>query len=245
MTIYYLYVKTHKITGLKYLGYTGKVDPYKYLGSGEYWTKHLIKHGKEIATEILHECQSKVEIKERGLYYSELWNIVNARDIHGKKVWANLKLESGDGGQTTFGDDHIMRRPEVAAKVSGDNHYMRKPEYDISTHPWKQTKYKKDHSTRMSGNDNPMKRQDVANKFRGDNHPKNRPGARHFDGEAHSAYDHTIHCWEHIVTGTVEYLTQWQIRNKYNLQQGNVNKLLTGTRKTHKGWRVFTNGARE
>ena len=98
MTIYYLYVKTHKITGLKYLGYTGKADPYKYLGSGEYWLKHLSTHGKEVTTEILHECQSKDEVKERGLYYSSLWNVVTSRDEHGKKIWANLKPEEGDGG---------------------------------------------------------------------------------------------------------------------------------------------------
>ena len=44
MTIYYLYVKTHRITGLKYLGKT-KQDPYKYRGSGVYWTSHIKKHG--------------------------------------------------------------------------------------------------------------------------------------------------------------------------------------------------------
>ena len=105
MPIYKLYVKTHKVTGLKYLGYTSDPDPYQYLGSGKYWMRHLEKHGKDITTEILHECLSKEEIKARGLYYSELWDVVNATDVHGKKIWANLMPESANGGGYIFTED--------------------------------------------------------------------------------------------------------------------------------------------
>lgn len=55
MTIY-LYKKTHKDTGLKYLGKTIAKDPYSYLGSGVYWTRHLESHGNNVETEILREC---------------------------------------------------------------------------------------------------------------------------------------------------------------------------------------------
>lgn len=91
MTIY-LYVKTHRITGLKYLGQTTAKDPHKYSGSGTYWKLHLEKHGYLYNTEILKECHSKDEIKNWGTYYSNLWNVVDSKD------WANLKPESGDGG---------------------------------------------------------------------------------------------------------------------------------------------------
>jgi len=90
MTIY-LYVKTHTITGLKYLGKT-KNDPLIYLGSGVHWTRHLKKHGNEHSTEVLRECQSNEEVKEWGLYYSNLWNVVESKE------WANLAPETGDGG---------------------------------------------------------------------------------------------------------------------------------------------------
>ena len=43
-SMYYLYVKTHKVTGLKYLGQTSK-DPFKYNGSGTRWTNHIKKYG--------------------------------------------------------------------------------------------------------------------------------------------------------------------------------------------------------
>jgi hypothetical protein len=110
MTIY-LYKKTHNITGLKYLGKT-KRDPFKYNGSGEYWISHLKKHGYDLTTEILKECQTNDEIKHWGKYYSDLWNIVEERDSTGKKTWANLKPEEGDGGAGA----RYMNDPLIKAK---------------------------------------------------------------------------------------------------------------------------------
>ena len=92
MTIYYLYVKTHRITGLNYLGYTSKLDPHAYAGSGTRWNLHLQKHGYSYDTKILHRCIAKSAIRAWGLFYSRLWSVVNS------KKWANLKEENGDGG---------------------------------------------------------------------------------------------------------------------------------------------------
>lgn len=88
----YLYVKTHNITGLKYLGQTTAKDPHKYPGSGKYWKLHLKKHGPNFSTEILKECTTKQEVQNWGQYYSDLWDVVN------NPLWANLKPEIGDGG---------------------------------------------------------------------------------------------------------------------------------------------------
>ena len=90
MTIY-LYKKTHNKTGLQYLGKTTQ-DPFKYKGSGKRWGNHINKHGYDVTTEILKECSTNEEIKEWGIHYSNLWNIVDSRE------WANLKPEYGDGG---------------------------------------------------------------------------------------------------------------------------------------------------
>lgn len=97
MTIYYLCVKTHKATGVKYLCQTTKKDPYTYLGSGTYWLLHLRKHGRNIDTEILRECSSSDELKHWGQYYSTLWNVVDSPE------WANLKPETGQGGSINLG----------------------------------------------------------------------------------------------------------------------------------------------
>ena len=87
----YLYLKTHNISGLKYLGKTTR-DPQKYLGSGKVWRDHLKKYGNDIHTEILFETDNQPEIEKMGKYYSELWNIVES------KKFANLVPEHGDGG---------------------------------------------------------------------------------------------------------------------------------------------------
>ena len=104
MNTYYLYKKTHKQTGLKYLGFT-KDNPIKYEGSGTYWLLHLDKHGHDVETEVLFETTNKREIKEKGLHYSKLWNIVASNE------WANLKPEGGEGGGVP-GQNKGKKRPK-------------------------------------------------------------------------------------------------------------------------------------
>jgi hypothetical protein len=113
----YLYVKTHKKTGLKYLGKTSNKDPIRYKGSGTYWRRHLKKHGNDIETEILFQSENKEEIREKGLYYSELWKVTESKD------WANIIEESGDGGDTSQTEawkegmkNRIHKIPEIHSK---------------------------------------------------------------------------------------------------------------------------------
>lgn len=112
----YLYIKTHNKTGLKYLGKTIQKDPHKYPGSGKFWIRHLSKHGYDYTTEILRECQSNEELQEWGMHYSNLFDIVNAKDKTGKKVWANLKPEYGDG------DDPENIRQKALIRVAEGRH---------------------------------------------------------------------------------------------------------------------------
>ena len=99
---YYLYVKIHNKTGLKYLGYTSNKNPHKYKGSGVRWRFHLAKHGNDYNTEILFRTESFEEIIYWGQYYSALWRIVSSDD------WANLKEEAGDGGRQS--PESIIKR---------------------------------------------------------------------------------------------------------------------------------------
>lgn len=91
--MYYLYIKTHNKTGLRYLGQTKRKDFHKYTGSGIRWLNHLNKHGFDYTTHILLATEDKDELKETGKFFSNLFNIVESND------WANLKPEEGDGGQ--------------------------------------------------------------------------------------------------------------------------------------------------
>lgn len=95
----YLYVKTHRKTGLKYLGKTSSSDPHTYPGSGKRWRAHLEKYGYDYDTEILLESEDPIKIKEAGLHYSDVWGIVENPN------WANLKPESGDGGTFTHTEE--------------------------------------------------------------------------------------------------------------------------------------------
>ena len=87
--ITYLYVKTHTISGLKYLGITQQSDPHKYRGSGKRWLNHLRKHGVTYTTEILKECEHPAMLQFWAQHYSDLWNV--AKD----DCWANLMPETG------------------------------------------------------------------------------------------------------------------------------------------------------
>lgn len=111
--IIYLYVKTHNVTGFKYLGKTVNKDPHKYPGSGLLWTRHLNKHGHDYSTEIIKECSSKEEVKMFGLHYSELWNVVESNK------WANMRPESGNGGAQAWTE---ASRQKVSDTNRGKKH---------------------------------------------------------------------------------------------------------------------------
>jgi hypothetical protein len=89
--MYYLYKKTHKKTGLQYLGKTSK-DPYEYKGSGLDWIEHLKEFGNEVDTEVLLETTDPVVLSITGRQYSDLWQVASSPD------WANRVPEAGGGG---------------------------------------------------------------------------------------------------------------------------------------------------
>ena len=98
----YLYIKTHNKTGLKYLGKTS-YNPFNYKGSGKYWKNHIAKHGYDVTTEVIFKSKNLKEIREKGIYYSTLYNIVESED------WANLIVEYGSGGDTSNTIDYVER----------------------------------------------------------------------------------------------------------------------------------------
>ena len=115
----YLYIKTHNKTGLKYLGKTSRNDPYKYQGSGVYWQRHLQKHGYDVTTKILLATNDKQEIKETGIFFSKIFNVVESIE------WANLIFEQGDGGPIRNGMKNSTKQKIAASNAkSGKNHHL-------------------------------------------------------------------------------------------------------------------------
>jgi hypothetical protein len=94
-----LMIKECKITGLKYLcKCVETTNPYVYHGSGRRWVNHLKKYHENwtrspnVVTTVLGVYENKEELKKAGIYYSDLFNVVNDPN------WANLIPEKGDGG---------------------------------------------------------------------------------------------------------------------------------------------------
>ena len=105
--MFYLYIKTHNKTGLKYLGKTNRDDYHTYPGSGVHWKRHLDKHGYDYSTRILLATEDNDELKETGLFFSKLFNIVESKE------WANFQEEKGDGVSSDFASEENLRRLEA------------------------------------------------------------------------------------------------------------------------------------
>lgn len=105
---YFLLLKQHKITGLKYLckHYGTKSSCELYPGSGTRWRSHLRKHGYDVKTTILYETICPKDFKNKGVEYSKIYNVVSSKDF------ANLVPEDGSGGH------QAMNTPEVRKKAT-------------------------------------------------------------------------------------------------------------------------------
>lgn len=106
-----LYVKTHNVTGLKYIGKTTQINNiHTYRGSGPAWRKHLKQHGNNYTTELLGIWQDEDRIRKYAKEFCIKNNVVKSA------AWANQRLESVIGGALN-GDENIAKRPEVRQKM--------------------------------------------------------------------------------------------------------------------------------
>jgi hypothetical protein len=204
----FLMVKTHRKTGLKYLCKTTQ-NPFKYKGSGKYWLLHLKRHGEEHDTEIIRECDSTDDLKNWGIYYSNLWNVVESTE------WANLKPETGDGGSLK---GHLKSASSVE-KRSGDNHPRKK---------------------------NPEKWEDVGNhlKKRADGtsmaSDRVKAGTHNFlNYTIRPKRDKTRYEFINLNTKIIHQMTRHEFMTVTELGDEGVCELLTGKRKTIKGWALM------
>jgi hypothetical protein len=106
----YLYIKTHRVTGMKYFGKTIK-DPNKYYGSGTHWLRHLKKHGYDVTTEI-YGCYA-----DKQLAYTDALEFSVQHNIVESDKWANLRLESLDGGDTSNTAGYISAKKKMCENL--------------------------------------------------------------------------------------------------------------------------------
>jgi hypothetical protein len=221
MTIYTLYIKTHQITGLKYLGQTSK-NPITYLGSGHYWLRHLKTHGKKIDTQILCETTDKNKIKELGTYYSNLWQVTESAN------WANLKPETGDGAAP--GKYNPMNNPVVREKhFAAINDPAVKEKHRIATSnamnsPIVKEKLKAQRNTaeykeRLK---NTLHKSEIIDNRFGNKNPN---------------FDPVIYNFIHS-DGTTFTGTRYAFDQKFKLTKGSVSRLINGKYKITQGWQL-------
>jgi len=109
MTIY-LYIKQCSHCNLKYFGKT-KRDPYRYKGSGAYWSNHLKTHKCKSVTLEAYPFDNQQEATSFALTFSENNSIVES------SLWANLKYENARDG----GSEHLseISREKISKAHSG------------------------------------------------------------------------------------------------------------------------------
>ncbi len=93
-----LYLHTHKINGLKYLGFTSNLKRrgYEYKNDNSMWGAHLRKYGEDYTTEILYEGDNQELLSNHAIAYSLVHKIWDNSE------YANLELENGlNGGVPT------------------------------------------------------------------------------------------------------------------------------------------------
>lgn len=130
----HLYVKTHRITGLKYFGKTTG-DPFTYLGSGVYWRNHLKAHGEDVETEIVRSFEDVDACREFAVKFSADHDIVKSDS------WANLMPEDGMNGWP-IGENNPSKNMTADRRRACGNAFRGKE--------------RPDQSARMRGENNPV-----------------------------------------------------------------------------------------
>lgn len=109
---YYLLLKQHNVSGLKYLcfHYGTYQSCFSYNGSGLYWKSHLKKHGVDISTIVLSESIDKSEISKFGIFYSNLWDVVNSINF------ANLIIENAESDPSKLHTKEAREKRVISLK---------------------------------------------------------------------------------------------------------------------------------
>jgi hypothetical protein len=219
MTIYTLYKKVDKNSGLHYLGMTTQ-DPFKYSGSGIDWRSHLKNNDTDVETSIIFQTTNKKDFKLTGQYYSGLWNIVGAMDDYGNKIWANRIPETESGPGWKSGNNNPMKNPISLQKMISSK---------TGQEPWnkgltgQQVAWNKGYKETR-----PVVLKNIQNAA------LSRPNQL---GLKKPAAIHTVYEFIHL-DGRTEMSTPYELRSKYNLSQSQTSMMIKGTCKSVKGWRL-------
>ena len=222
MTIYTLYKKVDKLSGLHYLGMTTQ-DPLKYSGSGKNWIEHLKNNITNVETTIIFQTDCKKEFNHMGRYYSILWNIVGAMDDYGNKIWANIIPETGGGPGWGCGESNIVNNPETLQKMKNTR---------LGQSPWNKGK-----TTGLTAWNKGLTIADKRISDAAAKCSKTKKESGIGAGLNNPAADNNLYEFVHK-DGRIEISTPYELRKKYNLGQAHTSMMMLGYCKSVKGWRL-------
>lgn len=177
----FLYIKRHSITGKLYFGKTIKKNVEKYNGSGEYWTKHIKKHGIDKVETLWYCLFTDIESLTHFAYDFSIKN-----DIVNNKIWANLENENGLDGA-----DSERARKGAKIRVENGVHIFQQKEFIESQTDRKSKNW-------ITNNPNEKRIYEGTHNFLLDTHPMKEAslnGSHHFFGKNNP-------CHEQIKNGT-------------------------------------------
>jgi hypothetical protein len=179
--------------------------------------KQMNKSPEEISELARKEANRRIENGNHHFTDSE-WQRQNQLKIikNGKHFFVNdnpAKLEKNK----KYGDDNVTRRPEVKEKLSGNNHYMNSPTYNPMSHNSK----------------NP----ETVAKRSGKNHWMSRDNPNYSPDKSPS-FNSNIYKFVNEKLGMVEETTFYGLRTKYNLNSGNLSRLINGKSNSYLGWKL-------
>ena len=224
MHIYYLYVKTHRKTGLKYLGQT-RQNPFTYPGSGADWVAHLETYGNDVSTEILLQTESQHQRNEAGRYYSEFFRILTAVDNFGNRIWANRIIESGGGAGGKLG---VKRKYSTVQKLKQANRGKNNPMFGTIwiTNGTDNKKVQSDCIVPSGWRRGRVFQEEHQLKF----------NKRCQKGSNNTNYDPTILHWINLDTGEQVLAPKYDFCEMKNLNSRKIRAVVQGKLREHQGW---------
>lgn len=123
MRAVHLYVKTHRVTGMRYFGKTVKENVHAYRGSGVYWQRHIAEHGYDVDTELIATFTDSDELEAFALAFSAEHDIVTSRE------WANLIEENGRSGKPVGAPGRVFSEEELLVISRTSRERWADPEY--------------------------------------------------------------------------------------------------------------------
>lgn len=158
----YLYIKQHDKSKKKYFGKTTSKNPFKYLGSGKYWQRHINKHGKMfVKTLEIWGFDNQTDATAFAIKFSIENNIVNSEE------WANEIIENALDGAPVGHKGHKFTQEQLQSISNRSKEMWSDPEFKNVMREKHKGCWDEDRKSKQSQRLKGIKRPDHSEKLKG------------------------------------------------------------------------------